>query len=97
MESGINQAAVDLLCGELRDEGQGVDARAHEGVPVLGHLQRAQPVLHRAHAAQVRSAAVQQGVRGRPAVTGRTDIYKYIYIYIYIYIYLYIILIFIGS
>ena len=57
---------MDLLRGELRDQGQGVDARPDEGVPVLGHLQRAQPVLHRADAAQVWSSSVEQGMGGGP-------------------------------
>lgn len=49
---------VDSLGCDLRDEGERGEARAQEGVPVLGHLQRRQPVFHGAHPAQVRGAAV---------------------------------------
>lgn len=49
---------ADLLGCDLCDERQRSEARAQEGVSILGHLQRSQPVLHRAHPAQVWSSAV---------------------------------------
>lgn len=58
---------MDSLRCDLGDERQRIEARAQEGVSILGHLQRRQPVFHGAHAAQVWSAAVQQGVMGRTA------------------------------
>lgn len=64
---------VDSLCCDLCDEWQRSEARAQERVSILGHLQRRQPVFHGAHAAQVRSAAVQQGVMGRTADGGERN------------------------
>lgn len=58
---------VDSLCCDLRDKWQRSEAGAQERVPILGHLQRCQPVFHGAHAAQVRGTAVQQGMVGRTA------------------------------
>lgn len=49
---------LDLLGCNLCDERQRSEAGAQEGVSILGHLERSQPVLHGAHHAEVRSSTV---------------------------------------
>lgn len=54
----VKTVRSDILSCDLCDQGQRCEPRSDEGISILGHLQSSQPVLHRAHPAQIRSSPV---------------------------------------